>query len=388
MNGSAAQQAWWQFWAVARCYYCFDEIPPLDPAAAKRGALDCSAIQRWYGRLRADIVGGRSGYPNGPVRKTPTLEDEVHELVGRSGLSVAVRKHKPALCLSHDIDYLRPTLQLRLKRTIAERRLVRRSTPRTYLASVERLLQMDLEASGSLGNSTVFVASPRRLWTPRARLTQWLIDPSYRTSGRDFKELTKLTERFGCHIGVHGSYLSIAKALLQDERTSLQTAMQRKVFLGRQHWLNLPGSRAQEHVADSGIRIDSTLGWNGTWGFRGGLARPFPICLHEDGLGRCDEKASGHRHLWEVPLLLMDGTLFEENGRDSGKVVDEACKALEEVSRRNGCVAVNWHGRAAASDYGWSAAYEQILTAATAFGFSFVSMPHAVEAVGAPRIEA
>jgi hypothetical protein len=170
-----------------------------------------------------------------------------------------------------------------------------------------------------------------------------------------------------CEIGLHGSYFSLEENLLERERQNLEQTFNRPVLMGRQHWLNLPGEASVERIFNAGITVDSTLGWNGSSGFRGGMARPFPILL------------SGGKHLWEVPLVLMDGPLFNDLGLDTDGVFAYAKKILQQVWVRRGMVAINWHERAAHPDYGWFEAYRRILEWAKGAGFQFAPISQATK---------
>jgi len=324
-----------------------------------------SDIEAWLKEFYGDLHGSRRGYPLVPVRSEPELEDRLLELASSSGLAEQFRRREsaPTLCLTHDVDNLRPTLQMRLKRTVAQRRLsCLRGSKEDYLESLETMLAFDQEVVGRPGVSTVFVAckAPARSLTRRA--AQWLIDPSYGTTDPDFLRLLDLLRRYGCEVGIHGSFFSIEEGLLSGERDELGTRLEREVIVGRQHWLNLPGRDSLERVWDAGIRVDSTLGWNGVTGFRCGMARPFPVLVGEG------------KALWEVPLVLMDGPMFDDQGLDTDSVVELSKKILTQIRERNGCVAVGWHGRAASSGHNWFDAYRQIIDWAKAGGRGFTRL--------------
>lgn len=337
-------------------------------------AMDCFSrtspeiqirIQAWYRALWQEVCGSSAGYPKQPVYITPVLEDELLAILSQVPETAAWprRVTRPTLCLTHDIDYLAPTLQMNLKRCVADRAF--RWSPRgtEYLSSLETLLRLDSAVSGGTP-STLFIACPQPVKSMKRRMTQWLIDPAYRPTDPLFQALKTLIDRFDCEVGLHGSYFSLSENLLSDERKSLLQALNRPISTGRQHWLNLPelpDAEALNRIRASELLVDSTLGWNGTVGFRGGFARPFPLLLSAGVL-------------WEVPLLLMDGPLFQEMSLETDAVVETAIGLLEQVYTRQGCVALNWHERAAHSDYGWGEAYEKILAWAYAKDFSFASL--------------
>jgi hypothetical protein len=362
--------------AVA-CLGSFYEFP-AGAAPEIRQKLDSerSGLLAWYTEFSSDIEDARLGYPAGVVRTAPDLEDQLLELAGKAFESMGAKRknHEPALCLTHDIDYLQPTLQMRLKKAVGERKLSWPAARGTYLESIEKLLACDARAAGRGGVSTVFVASPSRVLNPARRAAQWLLDPSYSAKDAEFARLKDLIRRQACEVGIHGSFFSIERGLLREETERLAVDLGLSVKVSRQHWLNLPApvrGRALEYVLEAGLRVDSTLGWNGRIGFRCGMARPFAI-----------ELESGAR-IAEIPMVIMDGALFEGLQGGSDEAVQRSTAMLDEVYRRRGCVAINWHDRAADPEYGWYDAYEKILDWARSKGFKFLTVSQGAAEFGA-----
>jgi hypothetical protein len=324
-------------------------------------------VQVWAKRLRQEIDGSKAGYPLQPVLSTPELEDRLLTIADSiPGLAGCRRKSlSPALCLTHDIDYLAPTLQMNLKRSVGERRLHWSPLGDHYLDSLRELLDLDAGAANRYGASTLFVPCPVPSKNILHRLQQWIIDPSYRPQDQLFARFKSLINEYNCEVGLHGSFFSLADRLLRREREVLEVALERPITAGRQHWLNLPYTDVISTIRESGMTTDSTLGWNGAVGFRGGFARVFPIC-------------TPHGALWELPLLLMDGPLFDDLRLRPDEVVDTAISMLEMVYQRQGCVALNWHDRAAHRDYQWSGAYARILDWAKDKGFRFLTVSEAI----------
>jgi hypothetical protein len=324
-------------------------------ALCKEVAADFQFVAEWFTSFRRDIEKSSRGYPRTRVRERPDLEDQLRDWVETKPCLARLteRRTVPTLYLSHDIDYITPTLQLKLKRAGALQSPGAFGMTRDFLESIAQLLAID-----GHGAATLFVACPLRSRTASRRLAQWLLDPSYATESEEFQQLIALADRYACDIGIHGSFYSLAEnGMLARERDELERALGRRVVAGRQHWLNLPGSEAFGRIKAAGLAIDSTLGWNGAVGFRCGMARPFPIVI--DATTR----------LLEVPLLLMDGPLFDSLRLGTEQVADTACRLLSLVRERGGAVAVNWHDRAAHPTYGWSEAYRQIVAWAREQGF-------------------
>lgn len=355
-----------QFLACARTLFDFEhEADSLRAIESRQKAID--EIDQWYRDLRTDLLEARHGYPSrGPVRTRPELEDR---LVGLLEGTAGVRRKPlaaPVLCLSHDIDYLRPTAQLNLKRTIGYRKISLLRRRETFVASLRQLLETSASVAGRKGVATVFFAAPAPGKSWAKRLRQWVLDPSYRLHEPLFDAFLETVREFHCEIGLHGSFYSLEDDRLAEERAALEKRVGHPVAVGRQHWLNLAGPAPFDRIAASGVAVDSSAGWNGAVGFRGGFARPFPW-LGEEG-----------RRLWQVPLVLMDGPLFDDLALDEDRVVAKAKELLTPVRERGGAVALDWHDRAAHASYGWAGAYQRILQWAKEAGFQFSTLGAAV----------
>lgn len=326
-------------------------------------------IKDWHVEFLRDIHESSRGYPLRPVREFPDLEDRIRDIGIRAGLegSGSQKELRPAICLTHDLDNLQPTLQMRLKRLITQRKLRLKSSKDDFLSSLETLLKFNNQIAGKTGCSTVFVACKSQSPSVSTRLSQWLIDPAYSPEDADLGTFLRLLDSENCEVGLHGSFFSLSHDLLSNEKEILEEVLGRPVSLSRQHWLHLPTQDSMEKIWSAGLRIDSSLGWNGNVGFRCGMARPFPIVL------------DARRTLWEVPLLLMDGPIFDDLGLDFEGAISLSRELLGQVKERGGCVAINWHERAASPDYNWFEAYQAILNWAKEEGFRFVTLSEAVQ---------
>ncbi len=326
-----------------------------------------SEIKVWTEDFSRDIYGARRGYSLFQTRESPDLEDRLVEILKQCSIfsNSKIKNQKPGLCLTHDIDYLKPTWQLALKRAVGYRKKTRMGS--SYLKSFARLLELD-QSVQSIGRpvATVFFALPVKSKKLRNRLFQKVLDPSYLPHTDLFFEFVKLAKSFSCQLGVHGSFFSIQENLLGSEINEISKSTRSPIVVGRQHWLNLSGDTPFEVIKNSGLCVDSSLGWNGRSGFRGGMARPFCIDLKDN------------QKIWEVPLVLMDGPLFDDMKLNSRQVFERAQLQLQQVFDRRGTVAINWHDRAAHTDYGWDEAYARILEWAAKIGFEFRSLTEAV----------
>lgn len=350
-----------QFWACASTLF----HPVNDEVLDRINTIHASEIEHWIADFRADLAAAKYGYSKSLVRATPSLEDQLTEIVGKYVLPLP--RKAPTLCLTHDIDYIEPTWQLLVKRSLGYRKPQFMMRSNGFLPSIQAVLTTDRKFAGQ-AKSTVFLAAPWPANGIRERMIQYLIDPSYSLNSSLFLSLKETLREFDCEIGLHGSFHSLVQNTLKLEKEKLEQALGIKIGAARQHWLHLPGNDPFGEIFRSGLKTDSTLGWNGRPGFRGGFCRPFPIITADRNI------------VWELPLVLMDGPLFDEMKLSSDGVFAAAAEILDEVFKRGGCVAIDWHDRAADPDYGWLDAYEKILSWARERGFQFKTMSEAIAA--------
>ncbi len=276
-------------------------------------------------------------------------------------------KNKPVIELSHDVDYIRKTMVLRLKQTafnsyntfrnifspdIAVKEFIRTfkfflSTPSywcfDYWVNLEK----------SFDKRSVFYFFSK---SPLARkcFSKHIIDPSYdiRTNKRIQEKIKYLLDE-GFKIGLHGSFDSAEnEQLLKDEKDILENAADTEITKIRQHWMNY-SENITPHLHNKYFKEDSTIGWIDMPGFRSGCAsryRPY------------DHKNDCPFDYYIIPLIITDSAIFDYN-RKTINIASETCfKMLEKLNDyKNLHVSISWHQRVCSDDYKWNLLYEQII---------------------------
>lgn len=273
---------------------------------------------------------------------------------------------KPIIDLSHDVDYINKTIQLRLKQTAFNSFNTIKSItqPIKFLQNLKKTIKFafsnpsywcfdywqNLEKSHNK-TSTFYIYVKNE----SKSFKSWLIDPSY-----DIKTNTKLQNKLkelyvnGFKIGLHGSYES-AKNFnrLKEEKEILEQTLGIKVTKTRQHWLNyFETTTPKSH--EKLFEFDSTLGWNDRIGFRSGCA-----CLYNP-YDFENQKGYGYQ---VIPQIIMDSNVYDYT--DDEEIFQKAKDMLttsKEVSRTTH-VSISWHQRVCSSDYKWHKFYEEIINA-------------------------
>ena len=135
----------------------------------------------------------------------------------------------------------------------------------------------------------------------------------------------------GIEIGLHASY----RAREREGAVAEEAALLGRPRGLRHHYLRSAPERLAAELRDAGLRYDSSIGWPSLPGLRAGT--PYPYRLW-DPLQR---EPGG----WELPLVLMDGTLFEPHylGLGADEAFGQAVSALEPVAEHGGAAAILWH---------------------------------------------
>lgn len=157
----------------------------------------------------------------------------------------------------------------------------------------------------------------------------------YRLSDASVKETLRHLESAGSEIGLHASYDAFDQPeLLEQEKQALERAVGYPIVGLRQHFLRFEAPQSWRTWEQAGFEYDATLTFAKQEGFRAGICipyRPFDIL--------------GNRELalWEVPLTVMEGTLFKYQGLDAADVGERFDQMVNTVAHVGGVFVLLWH---------------------------------------------
>jgi hypothetical protein len=145
------------------------------------------------------------------------------------------------------------------------------------------------------------------------------------------KSVLKKWSSEGIELGIHGSIgTATSKKLFTDLNNKLEETIHKKVRLSRQHYLNFKLPETLLIQSQNGIEIDSSIGFNKFSGFR--LGTSFPVYLHHQ-----------QSSLLEIPLILMDSSMFLQRSLSAEIARKEILTVIERVKSVNGCLTINFH---------------------------------------------
>jgi len=273
------------------------------------------------------------------------------------------------LILTHDVDAVRLTPEIRLKQggmqvLNAARELTRRraadASARMIGAARFALARPDwwtfeevrrLEERHGVRSTLNFYGGPPG-WRRGPRLPL-ILDPGYDIASPRLRAELQRFRDGGWTIGLHGSWRSWADDdRLTAERSRIREAADAPIEHTRQHWLRFSWEstwRAQERA---GLTTDATLGFNDRPGFRNGAA----LAFHP-----WDHVADRPMRLTALPMVVMDSHFYDYQLLDEAQRHDAMRRWIDEVRAVGGTATLNWHTHTMAAPYGWGDGYRALL---------------------------
>ncbi|MCL4513362.1 MAG: polysaccharide deacetylase family protein [Candidatus Eremiobacteraeota bacterium] len=188
-------------------------------------------------------------------------------------------------------------------------------------------------------------------------------DPSYRLKDRikfqnqvtPFSEVLSIFNREGWEIGLHGSIASFNDPMrMEAEKKHLESSCGISAAGIRQHHLMFNPPDTWNLHEKYGFQYDSTLGSNRRIGYRAGVGLPFrPF----------DAAKNKTVNLWELPLIIQDGVVMEEEPVGIERAVQRCIRVFETAKKCGALVVLLWHPNTAfdLAYPGWFIVYKTIL---------------------------
>ena len=157
----------------------------------------------------------------------------------------------------------------------------------------------------------------------------------YRLIDDNVQEILHTLKSAGCEIGLHSSYDAFEHPdLLEKEKNELEQALGHSISGLRQHYMRFKAPESWQKWQEAGFEYDTTVSFAREEGFRTGICIPYhPF----------DVLQNRELTLWEVPLTVMEGTLFEYQrlgGAEVGKRLEQLVNIVANV---RGLFVLLWH---------------------------------------------
>jgi peptidoglycan/xylan/chitin deacetylase (PgdA/CDA1 family) len=252
-------------------------------------------------------------------------------LVG-NGLNIAYPDDKKfAVCLTHDVDDIYPTLAHSVISSLyciknfdmvgAKKQIKWKFAGREYSPYRNFKEIIKLEERHNAKSSFYFMTTDRDIIRFRYNIKELENDLSY-IAGK------------GWEVGLHGGYYSYNNfEYINSEKRSLEDLLGNKVIGYRNHYLRFKIPDTWELLAKAGFKYDTTLGYDDMIGFRNGMCHPFkPYNLETEKL----------IDIFEIPLCIMDVTFLEMKSK-LNQSFELAKELINTTEKYGGVLTLLWH---------------------------------------------
>ncbi|WP_298669780.1 polysaccharide deacetylase family protein [uncultured Methanofollis sp.] len=243
-----------------------------------------------------------------------------------------------ALCLTHDIDSVYSSLMSKGLKAFnalrsgclsdAKRSLMQMKTKRSPWCNFQDIIAMEQDYGAT---STFFFL---------------VLDSASEDYAYDIEDLEPdlgMIVDEGYEIGLHGGHQTYNNPdEIRENKRKLDKLLNKPVVGYRNHYLKIKVPETWEYLSKAGFQYDSTMGFADCAGFRNGMCYPYrPFDLRNNRV----------MNIVEIPLAIMDKTLFFYMHLDLELSWKLICQIIENVKQCNGVLNVLWHNNCMTGDY-------------------------------------
>jgi peptidoglycan/xylan/chitin deacetylase (PgdA/CDA1 family) len=265
-----------------------------------------------------------------------------------NGYHVEYPDGKPfAVCLTHDIDDVYTSI------TAKGISAVKNLASRKFDTSLNTIQQVRSKKIPYVNFEEIMNLEER--YDAQSSFFVLALDPSdqdYQYTPEHFTHELGIIQDRGWEIGLHAGhqgYRDLNK--LMTEKKNLEKVINNRVVGCRNHYLNFIVPDSWEILHEAGFVYDCSFGYADCTGFRNGMCHPFrPYNLHNEKI----------IDILEIPLVIMDGSLFEDYMRlDTGTAWELTRRLIDTVAGYHGVITLVWHNTTLAGEQ--RIFYEKIL---------------------------
>lgn len=152
---------------------------------------------------------------------------------------------------------------------------------------------------------------------------------------KQYSRKLKMLVDAGHEIALHPGYTALAnESVINQQRDALEQLIGQKIHGVRHHFLRFKIPESYRAISSCGLAYDSSLGFAEKHGFRAGICTPFKPY---------DTKRRTIIDLWEIPLVVMDGTLKDYENYGPGDALEKIKNIATIVHNAGGVLVFNWH---------------------------------------------
>ena len=262
-----------------------------------------------------------------------------------------------ALCLTHDVDAVQKYKPLSEALTIGGLLLKQHSPKKAATRFVDNILVALRKKNDPFDTFDMILNLEQRYDATSTFffMTEPDFSGGYCLDEPKVRQTINKVSAAGAEIGLHAGYYSYNnQENINRQKGNLTKILQHGNFGCRQHYLRWKTPDTWRIQEECGIIYDTTLCFADHEGFRAGICHPFqPFDIKENRI----------LNLWEIPLTIMDGSLFNYRKLSPIEGLSTIESYIETVKKLQGLLVLLWHNSFFDSDIypGWTDIYEKVL---------------------------
>ena len=262
-------------------------------------------------------------------RYKDVLDPSVSRYLVNNGLKVRYPGGRNfAVCLTHDIDGI----------YCKKKRLLYSAWKRIVRGKIRECVQVLTDTGMDPYNNLKEIVDVEESYDASSSFYFLSLEKGHRDFNYSLSEVMDSMSYImdhGCEVGLHGSYeASMDAEQLAEERGRLEEVTGVKIMGYRNHFLRFKVPDSWEILSSAGFKYDTTYGYPDMVGFRNGMCHPF----RPYNLGKRKTV-----DILEIPLEIMDKTLFEYMGLDQQGAWHYIEQLLTSVEECGGVLTVLFH---------------------------------------------
>jgi peptidoglycan/xylan/chitin deacetylase (PgdA/CDA1 family) len=259
------------------------------------------------------------------------LEPRVSKYLIEHGYHAEYPEGKPfAICLTHDIDVLYKNKRRKTLDALDHLFYAR------FSASINSVAQMHSIKVPWWNFSDIMSLEDRY----NAKSSFYFMvedpgDPEFNYAIEDCGAVIGEISEKGWEVGLHGGHTAYNDPIeMRRKKQRLEKVLNKRVVGYRNHYLRFNVPETWECLHEAGFHYDTTFGYNDCIGFRNGMCHPFkPFNL----------KTGKTIEILEIPLIIMDGSLFDYMRLDCNRAWDITRRLIDTVADYHGVMTLLWH---------------------------------------------
>ena len=264
-----------------------------------------------------------------------------------------------AVCLTHDVDVLRKYSWYPPLRAIAGRTLKHHGPRKSFAVAREYLRVRGKRCSDPYDQFDYLMQVSERYGVSSSFYFisggETKYDNCYSIGNPYAACLVRHIRDRGFEVALHSSFNAFSNSqMLMREKERLEAVVERAVYGVRQHYLRWRTPDSWRVREEAGFKYDTTLTFADHEGFRCGICLPYKPF---------DVLANKQLDIWELPLAVMEGTLYDYQGLLSVEVFSRIKKLVDVVKKHNGLFIILCHNSSLDEMFypGWTSVYVEIL---------------------------